>query len=839
MGPGPSAPTVAVVDAYDDPNAASDLAAYRTSLSLATDPNTGLTDAAIPSLCSGTTTTGCVTFTKVNQSGGTSYPTGDTGWAQEESLDLDMISAVCPDCNIVLVEANTNNLTDLATAVAYAKTLNPAAVTNSYGGGEFRGESSYNGYYSGTSGTAMTAATGDNGYGVEFPAASPGLTAVGGTSLSYSGSGTGLTWQPQTVWSGAGSGCSGRESIPSWQNDQNVYSVSADCTARQVGDVSAVADPNTGVASYDTYGQPGWLVFGGTSVSAQIIGATYGLAAGTGTLAPNPSALYPDAGTSATGATPGLVPVTSGFNYTFFSCGSYLCDASLSLSSGYNGPAGLGTPHGVRAFQTASAPVGSLSFSSAPKTITAGAASSTMTVGLSPAANGTVGVNLSSNSATGQFATSSSGPFSSTLTVNVSSGGTSASFVYKDTTAGSPVVTAAASNYTSTSQTETVTAGPLASITVSPGSATVALGGTQGYSASGKDQYGNAVAVTSVSWSVSPTTLGSFSPNPGNPTTFTASSAGSGTVTATSGAVSGTASVTVTSGSLSFSSAAQTITAGAASSTMTIGLSPAANGTVGVNLSSNSATGQFATSSSGPFSSTLTVNVSSGGSSASFVYKDTTAGSPVVTAAASNYTSASQTETVTAAALASITVSPGSATVALGGTQSYSASGRDQYGNAVSVSPTWSVSGGLGSFSPNPGNPTTFTASSAGSGTVTATSGAVSGTASVTVTGLKSMTVTVTAGTAVLKGSRWHVPLTVTAVDAQSNPISGASVILEVFAGSTCSGTAVASGTGTTGSNGRAAFTFTTGKAGTWCALATVTDSGYSTGTGQSGAFTT
>jgi hypothetical protein len=351
FGPGTSAPTVAVVDAYDDPNAASDLAAYRASLSGATDPNTGLADASIPPLCSSTVTAGCATFKKVNQNGGTgSYPRANTGWAEEISLDLDMISAVCHNCNIVLVEASNNYFSNLQAAVSYAKSLHPAAVTNSYGGGEFSSEASFNSVYSAASGTAVTAATGDNGYGAEYPAAAPGLTAVGGTSLAYSGYGGGLTWSRQTVWSNAsgatGSGCSAYESMPSWQNNPSVYDLSGTCAGRQIGDIAAVADPNTGVAVYDTYGLSGWSVFGGTSASTQIIGAAYGLAASTGSFHASPSALYVDAGTANTGSTNGLVQVTSGSNS---SCGNYLCDASHSLLSGYNGPTGLGTPTGIAA----------------------------------------------------------------------------------------------------------------------------------------------------------------------------------------------------------------------------------------------------------------------------------------------------------------------------------------------------------------------------------------------------------------------------------------------------------------------------------------------------------
>ena len=338
----PGGATIAVVDAYDDPYAASNLAAYRSTMNAATDPSTALTGSGIPPLCSSTVVSGCVHFTKVNQAGGTSYPQGNTGWGEEISLDLDMISAICPDCNITLVEASSSSFSNLDAAVAYAKTLHPAAVTNSYGGSEFSSETSYNSAYSYSSSggqTAVTAATGDSGYGVEFPAAAPNLTAVGGTSLTYSGTGSSLTWNPQTVWTGAGAGCSAYETMPTWQAT-SAFDLPGVCNSRQVGDVSAVADPNTGVAVYDTYREPGWMVFGGTSASTQIIGAMYGLAAGAGVEQPSPAALY---------GGKGVVPVTSGSDG---SCGgTYLCQAGTGqLSSGYAGPVGVGVPDGIGAF---------------------------------------------------------------------------------------------------------------------------------------------------------------------------------------------------------------------------------------------------------------------------------------------------------------------------------------------------------------------------------------------------------------------------------------------------------------------------------------------------------
>jgi subtilase family serine protease len=303
---GSSAQTIAIVDAYDDPNAESDLAVYRSQFGLAA--------------C--TTANGC--FRKVDQDGGTNYPRGDMGWAEEISLDLDMASAICPNCRILLVEARTNAFTNLAAAVDRAAALGATVISNSYGGSEFSSETSYEGHYN-HPGIAITVSTGDNGYGVEFPAASRYVTAVGGTSLKKSGSS-----YSETAWDGAGSGCSAYIAKPSWQTD-------AGCTKRTVADVAAVADPNTGVAVYDTYRlhPGGWLVFGGTSVSAPLIGAVYALAGNTAGLT------Y---GSYAYAHTSSLNDVVSGNNGK---CGgSYLCTAV----SGFDGPTGLGTPKGTGAF---------------------------------------------------------------------------------------------------------------------------------------------------------------------------------------------------------------------------------------------------------------------------------------------------------------------------------------------------------------------------------------------------------------------------------------------------------------------------------------------------------
>jgi hypothetical protein len=305
--------TVAVVDAYDDPNAAADLAVYRAAWGLPA--------------CNTSTGAGCLT--KLNQSGGIAplpAPAGNTGWATEESVDVDMVSAICPGCQIVLAEANSNNLSDLAATASAAVRGGAAYVSNSYGGLEYPGELSLDYQYSGRSNVIVTAAAGDSGYGTVYPAASIGVAAVGGTSLYRAPTSRGWT---ETAWFGTGSGCSSQESKAYWQVDPG-------CSNRTLNDVSALADPATGVAVYDTYDRGGWLEAGGTGVSSPVIASAYALAAQVH------SSVYPT-------SYPYLHPtrlndVVSGSNG---SCSpAYLCTAG----PGYDGPTGMGTPNGTTAF---------------------------------------------------------------------------------------------------------------------------------------------------------------------------------------------------------------------------------------------------------------------------------------------------------------------------------------------------------------------------------------------------------------------------------------------------------------------------------------------------------
>ena len=196
-----------------------------------------------------------------------------------------------------------------------------------------------------------------------------------------------------------------------------------------------------------------------------------------------------------------------------------------------------------KTFQTWPQPA--LSYSSAPVSVTAGSPSSPITVQLPSTESASVTVTLVSSSPQGTFSVSAGGPWASTLSVTIPGGSTTASFYYEDTKTGSPTLTASASGHTSASQAETVTPAPPAAMSISPASATVPLGGSQTFTASGADAYGNAVPVTP-SWSVGPGTPGTVSPATGSSTTFTPSGAGSGSVVATSGTVTASASVVVT-----------------------------------------------------------------------------------------------------------------------------------------------------------------------------------------------------------------------------------------------------------------------------------------------------
>jgi hypothetical protein len=308
---------VYIVDAYDNPTAEADLAVYRKQFGLPA--------------C--TTDNGC--FQKLNQDGLPSpLPAPSRSWAGEISLDLDMVSAACPHCAITLIEANSPS-NDLLESVRTADRLGAKFVSLSWGGPESDGLADLDKKYFNPRGVVYAASTGDSDYeaGTSYPASSTATTAIGGTTLTKDDSGRGWV---ETVWNsfpgdGTGSGCSAVLAKPSWQS---IIPASV-CPKRAVADVSAVADPATGVAVYQTTGGDGWAVYGGTSAAAPIVAAIYALAGD-----PDPAsrpAGYPY------GATGNLNDVVQGNN------GECTPAALCTAQAGWDGPTGLGTPNGTRA----------------------------------------------------------------------------------------------------------------------------------------------------------------------------------------------------------------------------------------------------------------------------------------------------------------------------------------------------------------------------------------------------------------------------------------------------------------------------------------------------------
>ncbi|MGD0063843.1 MAG: putative Ig domain-containing protein [Streptosporangiaceae bacterium] len=434
-----SGTTVAVVDAYNDPTAAADLATYRSA-------------AGLPALTSGQ-------FTQYNQNGQTSplpatAPASDD-WTLEESLDVDMVSAICPLCKIDLVEATNDTGTGLYVAEeSAATTLGAKYISNSWGGSESSTDLTYDSEYFGVSGVVYTASAGDSGYsgGVIYPATSPHVVGVGGTSLSTASNSRGWT---ESVWDtnsteGTGSGCSSNEPQPSWQAALSV--ITAVCSHRVDNDVAADADPNTGAAVYDTTnGNGGWNEVGGTSESSPMIAAVFALAGNNGNGGDN-------AADSIYTHTSNLYDVTSGSNG---SCGgSILCTAA----TGYDGPTGWGTPDGLTAFQSTSS------------------TGNTVTVTNPGSQTGKVGTAASlqisaSDSASGQTLTYSATGLPTGLSISSSTGLISGT----PTTAGSYSVTVTAKDTTgatgSASFTWTISAATGNTVTVTnPGSQTGKVG---------------------------------------------------------------------------------------------------------------------------------------------------------------------------------------------------------------------------------------------------------------------------------------------------------------------------------------------------------------------------
>lgn len=400
--------TIALVDAYNDPQAEADLAAY--------DAEFG-----IPAC---TSANGCFEQTGQSPSGTLPYPASvaeleqglessdpalreeaeeAAGWGVEISLDIETAHATCQSCRILLVEADSQGLSDLTAAVGRAEELGATEISNSWGAPEeaFETAAATRAPYN-DPGVVITASAGDDGYRnwdaerltergfTSFPAASPDVVAVGGTRLATLGpSGE---WRGETVWNGSGAGgggCSTRQTAQPWQREASDWSSVGCGTHRAVSDVSADADPYSGVAVRDSdapgelceteyeeseekFGkkvtversEPYWCTYGGTSLASPLIAGVFALAGGANGRAYPAQTLYE----TERGAPGYLHDVTSGSNGECLAgydreTGRSLCtaasEASRSCSSqliclaapGYDGPSGVGTPDGVLGFE--------------------------------------------------------------------------------------------------------------------------------------------------------------------------------------------------------------------------------------------------------------------------------------------------------------------------------------------------------------------------------------------------------------------------------------------------------------------------------------------------------
>lgn len=307
--------TIAIIDAYDDPTIANDLRAF--------DQAFGLPDP---------------TFVKVNQKGSTGgMPSPNASWALETSLDVEWAHAIAPGAKIVLVEAKTSGYSDLMAAVDTAvNKMGAHVVSMSWGGPDWSSETGYDSHFN-KNGVVFTAASGDNGSGSIYPATSPYVVAVGGTSLVLDSSGNRL--QSETAWYMSGGGYSFYENEPGYQKSYGINSTSG---MRGTPDVAYNADPVDGFSVYDTtsyYGQSGWFKVGGTSAGAPQWAALFALA-DQGRSTPLSSNNLTNAATYL--AAPASNPAMYASNFTDVVSGS---NGSFSAGTGYDMVTGVGSPN--------------------------------------------------------------------------------------------------------------------------------------------------------------------------------------------------------------------------------------------------------------------------------------------------------------------------------------------------------------------------------------------------------------------------------------------------------------------------------------------------------------
>ena len=369
--------TIALVDAFDDPTIEHDLQVFDEQF-------------ALPAC---TTANGCFTKVAMRGGAGNTLPPVEPGWALEIATDVEVAHGLCPSCAILLVEAHSNANGDLEAAEREAELLGADEISNSWGGpeqGVTTAEDDAGPFNH--PGTVITAAAGDSGYldwGLEsgeqgfasYPASSPHVVAVGGTRLRLTAGGA---WLGETVWNGdgaGGSGCSTALSAPAWQQSVSGWPAVGCDADRAVADVSADADPYTGVAVYDSTSileggveRLGWVTIGGTSVASPIVAATFALAGGAGDdaegkpvaypartlyehLATSPASLH-DVVSGSNGACAQEFDGATGESGCSIAEESASCSATLIClaGTGYDGPTGVGTPAGIAAFTPGGVP---------------------------------------------------------------------------------------------------------------------------------------------------------------------------------------------------------------------------------------------------------------------------------------------------------------------------------------------------------------------------------------------------------------------------------------------------------------------------------------------------
>lgn len=508
-----SGQTIAIVDAYNDPHIASDLAAFDSTYGIAAPPS----------------------FAVVNQNGGSNLPISNTSWALEESLDVEWAHAMAPGANIVLVEANSSSLSDLLTAVQYAANRpGVSVVSTSWGSSEWSGETAYNSDFttpSGHQGVTFVASSGDSGSSGApiFPSVSPNVIAVGGTQLTLNSSGG---YGSETAWSGSGGGISAYESQPSYQTGV----VTQTSTNRAVPDVAYNASGGSPYAVYDSYGYGGWLEVYGTSAGAPQWSALVAIADqgralnGQGSL------------NGATQTLPALYQLPSS-DYHEITSGS---NGAYSAGPGYNLVTGLGSPvanlivSGLISYGNPSPPP-----SGQGPTITTPASATP-----NPVTGTTTNLSVSASDPSGasgltytwSVLSEPSGASMPTFSVNASNAASTTTATFYD--AGTYTFAATVtdpSGLTATSDVTVTVNQTLSHLLVSPNPAIVRDGTTQQFTATAEDQFGHVMTPPTLTWTL---TSGSGALTATGLYTAPITGTGPATVQVSSGGFSATASLT-------------------------------------------------------------------------------------------------------------------------------------------------------------------------------------------------------------------------------------------------------------------------------------------------------